>query len=149
MLMDEHNSVQDTRLVLKRHFKAPPTRLWQAWTDAQQLSRWFGPDPMRQANVSADVRVGGGFSIVMESGDGEQHCVGGTYLEVKPPHRLVFTWAWQSTPQRQSLVTVELSAADGGTLLALTHEQLADRAASDSHASGWQSSLVKLAELVR
>ena len=58
--------------------------------------------------AEADARVGGRYRIVMRTSDGEEHDVSGVYREVVPNEKLVFTWAWRSTPERESLVTVML-----------------------------------------
>jgi len=79
----------------------------------------------------------------MESG--EYHEVGGVYREMVPNARLVFSWAWHSTPERQSVVTVSLKPDGDGTLLTLTHEQFFDSAARDGHQRGWNGALEKLA----
>jgi uncharacterized protein YndB with AHSA1/START domain len=99
--------------------------------------------------ADVDVRVGGRYRFAMRSPDGEEHRVSGIYREVVPNRKLVFTWAWQSTPERESLVTVTLKpAADGGTDLTLTHEQFFDEAARDRHEQGWTGSLDRLARTV-
>jgi len=54
---------------------------------------------------------------------------------------LVFSWAWHSTPERESLVTVLLKPDREGTLLTLHHEQFVDQAARDSHEHGWKGML--------
>jgi len=76
--------------------------------------------------------------------NGEYYEVGGVYRELVPNRRLVFSWAWHSTPERESLVTVSLKPDGDGTLLTLTHEQLFDQAARDSHERGWNDLLDKL-----
>ncbi len=91
------------------------------------------------------MRVGGRYRIVMRSPDGEQHDVSGVYREVVPNEKLVFTWAWRSTPERESLVTVVLRSAGGGTELTLTHEQFFDEEARDKHRHGWDGCLARLA----
>ena len=58
--------------------------------------------------------------------------------------KLVFTWAWRSTPERESLVTVLIEPDGDGSLLTLTHEQFFDEAARDRHSHGWTGSLDKL-----
>ena len=68
----------------------------------------------------------------------------GVYREVIPQRKLVYTWAWKSTPERESLVTVELRAAGGGTDLTLTHEQFYDEEARDRHEHGWTGCLGRL-----
>jgi len=95
-----------------------------------------------------DVRVGGRYRMVAYSADGEVHEVGGTYREVIANEKLVFTWAWRSTPERESLVTVQLQPDGNGTLLTLTHEQFFDEPARERHLSGWTETLEKLAALL-
>ncbi len=56
----------------------------------------------------------------------------------------VYTWTWKSTQERESLVTVELRAKDGGTDLTLTHSEFADVAARDAHEKGWNGCLARL-----
>ena len=83
----------------------------------------------------------------MYAASGETHRVGGTYREVEPQRRLVYTWAWESTPERESLVTVEFVRSGDGTDLVLTHERFADRDARDRHGVGWSACLDRLARL--
>jgi uncharacterized protein YndB with AHSA1/START domain len=64
--------------------------------------------------------------------------------EATANRKVVYTWAWQSTPERQSLVTVEFKPDGGGTLLTLTHEQFFDEGARDRHNGGWNAALDKL-----
>jgi len=91
-----------------------------------------------------DVRVGGRYRISFEGSSGEYHEVGGVYREVVPNRRLVFSWAWHSTPERESLVTVQLKPDGAGTLLTFRHEQFVDQAARDNHERGWTELLGKL-----
>jgi uncharacterized protein YndB with AHSA1/START domain len=136
--------VSKPSLTLKRHLKAPPEKVYGAWTDPEKLARWFGPGKVEPLHVEADVRVGGRYRIVMRSPDGEEHDVSGVYREVTPNQKLVFTWAWRSTPERESLVTVLLRGDGDGTMLTLTHEQFFDEPARDRHRSGWIGCLDKL-----
>jgi uncharacterized protein YndB with AHSA1/START domain len=74
----------------------------------------------------------------------DEHNVGGVYREIVPNEKLVFTWAWRSTPERESLVTVIFKEDGGGTIMTLLHEQFFDEAARDSHNAGWTSTIDKL-----
>jgi uncharacterized protein YndB with AHSA1/START domain len=134
-------------LTLKRRLKAPPSQVYNAWTDPKKIARWFGPRDTAQASVAAeiDLRVGGHYRISFTSEGGERHQVGGVYREVVPNRRLVFSWAWHSTPERASLVSITL-VPDGetGTLLTLQHEQFFDEKARDGHERGWAGTLEKL-----
>ena len=91
-----------------------------------------------------DARSGGRYRWVMRTPDGEEHDVSGVYREVVPNEKLVFTWAWKSTPERESLVTVTFKHDGDGTLLTLTHEQFFDEDARDRHQDGWNGAMEKL-----
>ncbi|MET0678402.1 MAG: SRPBCC domain-containing protein [Bradyrhizobium sp.] len=108
--------------------------------------RWFGRGDARPDSFRAeiDARVGGRFRVCFST-DSEYYEVGGVYREVVPDARLVFSWAWHSTPERESQVTVSLQPDGDGTLLTLAHEQLFDQAARDGHERGWLGALDKLA----
>jgi uncharacterized protein YndB with AHSA1/START domain len=67
--------------------------------------------------------------------------VGGVYREIVPDRRLVYTWAWESTPERESLVTVEFRPAGEQTELVIVHARFFDSAARDRHAHGWNGCL--------
>jgi uncharacterized protein YndB with AHSA1/START domain len=132
-------------LRLSRRYPVGVEKVWRAWTDPQALSLWFGPANTKSVTLAQlDVRPGGRYSIKFQTDDGEEHGVSGAYEEVEPHRRLVFTWAWQSTPERVSRVTVSLQAADGGTQLELLHEQFFDATARDNHQRGWAATLERL-----
>ena len=76
-----------------------------------------------------------------------RHDVGGVYREVVPNEKLVFTWAWKSTPERESLVTVLIKPDGDGSLLTLTHEQFFDEDVRDRHQQGWTGALDKMEKL--
>jgi uncharacterized protein YndB with AHSA1/START domain len=131
-------------LTLKRRLNAAPQKVYSAWTDPAKLACWWGPGPAETLRAEIDARVGGRFRIVFRTEDGEQHDVSGEYREVVANQKLVFTWAWRSTPERESLVTVLLKNDNGGTILTLLHEQFFDAAARDGHRRGWTGALDKL-----
>jgi uncharacterized protein YndB with AHSA1/START domain len=96
------------------------------------------------------VRVGGRFRIVFGGPQGNAHEVQGVYKEVVPNRKLVFTWTWpNSTPERESLVTIVFKASGAGTRLEFKHEQLFDEAVRDGHKRGWTESLAKLDDYLR
>ena len=136
---------EDTRLVLRRTYAAPVAAVYAAWTDPAQMKHWMGPsDDFGESEVAMDVRVGGRYRIVMHAPDGETHRVGGVFQEIVPGRKLVYTWAWESTPERESVVTVEFKPAGEGTELVLTHQRFADTEARDKHQHGWSGCFVRL-----
>jgi uncharacterized protein YndB with AHSA1/START domain len=133
-------------LILTRRINAPPEKIYAAWTQPENLIRWFGPAMVKQETVRADIdaRIGGRYRISFDNDRGEHHEVGGSYRDMVPYSRLVFSWAWHSTPERESQVTVLLKPDGPGTLLTLHHEQLFDAAARDAHEHGWIGTLDRL-----
>ena len=134
-------------LTLKRRLKATPAQVFGAWTDPQKIVHWFGPKDTVAGSVSAemDVRTCGRYTMRFSTDNGESHKVGGVYREVVPPNRLVFSWAWQSTPERESLVTVTIVPdGDDASFLTLHQEQFFDEAARNGHERGWTGTLEKL-----
>lgn len=131
-------------LTLTRVYGASPEEVWRAWTDPEALKHWFGPDQGKVSSAETDVRVGGRYHVVFRTLDGEQHDVSGVYREVQRHRKLVFTWAWKSTPERESLVTLTFRPSGDGAELIMRHEQFSDVAARDRHEYGWSGSLAKL-----
>jgi uncharacterized protein YndB with AHSA1/START domain len=133
------------QLRLTRVYPVAAEKVWRAWTDPQTLSAWFGPgEPNSVTHAEMDVRPGGGYRIRFHTPDGEQHEVSGVYEAVEPPSRLVFSWAWRSTPERVSRVTVRLRPVSGGTELELLHDRFFDEAARVGHTRGWTATFDKL-----
>jgi uncharacterized protein YndB with AHSA1/START domain len=135
-------------LTLRRRFNAPPAQVFAAWTNPEKMKQWMGPAGVEGVRCEIDARVGGRYRLVMRSPDGEEHDVSGVYREVVTNEKLSFTWAWKSTPERQSLVTVTLKPDGDGTMLTLLHEQFFDETARDHHRQGWVGSLDKLERFV-
>ncbi len=134
-------------LTLARRFKASPAQVFAAWTDPEKIVQWFGPADTKPDSVKVydlDVRVGGAFRISFVGSSGEYHEVGGKYLEVVPNERLVFTWAWHSTPERESRVALTFKPEGDLTFLTITHDRFFDEAARDGHERGWIGTLDRL-----
>jgi uncharacterized protein YndB with AHSA1/START domain len=141
-------AISKPSLTIKRRVNASPAKVFSAWTDPEKLKQWFLHPNLEPVLAESDPRVGGRYRIVTRSADGEEHDVSGTFREVVPDEKLVFTWAWRSTPERESLVTIALKGDGDGTLLTLTHEQFFDEAARDRHQAGWRPVLDRLEQLV-
>ncbi len=131
-------------LTIKRRFNVAPAKVFSAWTDPEKVKHWMGPGAVQVLSAENDARIGGRYRWVMQTPAGEVHDVSGVYREVVPNEKLVFTWAWKSTPERESLVTLTFKPDGAGTLMTLTHEQFFDEAARDSHQGGWNGAVEKL-----
>ncbi len=144
MSTDPNVTITKPSLTIKRRLKAPPAKVFSAWTDPEKVKRWMGPGAVAVVHAENDVRAGGRYRWQMQTPAGEEHDISGVYREVIPNEKLVFTWAWKTSPERQSVVTVQIKPDGDGTLLTLTHEQFADEETRDRHNSGWTGSLDKL-----
>ena len=111
------------------------------------MTRWWGGNNAATRVAETDVRVGGRFHVGFKGDTGEQHDVSGTYREIVPDRRLVFSWAWRTTPERESQVTIDLKPDGDGTILTLTHEQFFNEKARDDHKNGWSAGLDLLERL--
>lgn len=135
---------------IERHYPYAPEEVWRAWTEPQALSRWFGTGrPGAVAEAEVDLRVGGRYRIVSRDPNGETHDVSGEYLEVAAPRRLAFTWAWRSTPERVSRVSIDFIAQAGGTTLRFVHDRFFDAQACINHERGWQPAFAQLEAFLR
>jgi uncharacterized protein YndB with AHSA1/START domain len=138
--------VERPSLTLTRRFRARPEKVWAAWTDPEKLIGWFCTTKAKPGSMRAelDLRVGGRYRVSFDMESGEYSEVGGTYREVVPNEKLVFSWAWHSTPERESLVTVSIRPDGAGTLMVFNHEQFVDEAARDNHEKGWSELFAQL-----
>ena len=68
---------------------------------------------------------------------------------VEPFRLLVFTWAWKSTPERISRVSIELEPMDGGTEMHFVHDRFFDEQARINHERGWLAFFENLGHLLQ
>jgi uncharacterized protein YndB with AHSA1/START domain len=145
-------SPDPSALRLKRSFDAPASVLFDAWTSAETLRRWWPAGWDWETPVAdVDPRVGGRLRLVMRSPDGEEFGGSGEYLEIDPPSRLVFTWTWDGHEGHQGTQLVEVAFEerdDGTTTVVLTNRGLKDEESKRSHREGWEKSLDNLDRLL-
>ena len=142
---------EEFSLQLNHNFGVPREKVYQAWVEADRVKQWFGPKGMEVTTAELDVRVGGRYKISFrDTKAGDVHVMGGEYVDISPPERLVFTFKFEGTPEDapDSLVTVEFLSKGDGTELVLTHERAHSRDARDGYSMGWSSSFDCLVELL-
>jgi uncharacterized protein YndB with AHSA1/START domain len=136
-------------LEIRRTLAAPRERVFNAWTRAEELKKWFAPGPLTTAVAEVDLRVGGRYRITMRGPDGVEHTVGGVFQVIEPPSRLVYSWKWEDKPSAgESTVTVEFTEHGRSTEVVLRHEGLpSDKEVAD-HRQGWDGCFEKLEKVV-
>jgi len=141
-----------TAIRIERTYGAPAKVVFEAWTSAEMLRRWYPPGADWDTPVAeVDLRVGGRLRIVMRSPSGEEFGGGGEYREITEPSRLVFTWVWDRPDVAVGTQLVEVDFTehpDGTTTVVMTNRGLADEQSRESHRDGWEGSFDNLARLV-
>lgn len=137
-------SATETRAVERElAIAATPETVWAFLVDPEKVKAWMGE------TITQDVRPGGSYRNQVLPG----HVAAGEFLEVDPPHRLVYTWGWlpgpegpNPVPPGSTTIEIELVPDGDGTLLRFLHRDLPDEEKAASHAHGWDHYLGRLAE---
>jgi uncharacterized protein YndB with AHSA1/START domain len=133
-----------TTLVLRRTFAATRPRVFRAWIEPEALERWLKPNGWNLRVQSLDARVDGAFQFDLENGTS----IVGTYLDLVPPEKLVFTWINQAQPEQGTVVTVDFREQGSSTVVVLTHRNLRQPDLRARIERGWGMALDTLAEVL-
>lgn len=99
------NAPTTGEFTITRTFDAHRELVWRAWTEESHLAQWLRPFGVSTSSISFDVQVGGAYRYTMTNDEtGETFPTGGTFLEVEPMDRLVFTWGDPATPVEEAPV---------------------------------------------
>jgi uncharacterized protein YndB with AHSA1/START domain len=127
-----------TAVIHEVHIAAEPETVFPFFIDPDKMIQWKG----REAEL--DPRPGGVYRVDVTG----EHVARGEYVELDPPHRVVFTWGWEGAdavvPPGSSTVEITLTAQDGGTLVRLEHRDLPEGERAP-HGHGWDHYLERLA----
>jgi uncharacterized protein YndB with AHSA1/START domain len=156
MTMPNNPAIQpaERELTIIRIFDAPRELVFKAWTDSKHLAQWWGPKDFTNPVCEVDPRPGGALYIEMTGPDGVAYPVKGTFREIVPPERLVFTTTSfedeSGNPQLGGLNTVTFEDCEGKTRLTLHVTMFKDTAATAwalaGMSAGWTQSLDKLVD---
>jgi uncharacterized protein YndB with AHSA1/START domain len=130
-------------------FHAPRQRVFQAWTEAEHARQWWAPRHFVVTACEIDLRPGGNWRARMESPDWGALWIGGEYLEIAAPERLVFTFATDDLygkPGPETLVTVTFSELGGATMFSFSQGPFDHDDTRGGHEDGWASAFDVLAD---
>jgi uncharacterized protein YndB with AHSA1/START domain len=139
---------------ITQHLPGPPTAVYNAWIDPEQLQQWFRPDAhTRPVLVESDLRTGGDFRFDLTTDDGETLRFGGLYRRLDPPRRLVFTWHWADELgidglSEDTYVEITLAETADQTNLTLLHDEFLTEADLAWHKEFWQGVLAQLTKFI-
>ena len=128
------------KINVSRLIRAAPEDVFRAWTDAERMQRWFGTKKQ-----IVNPKVDGLFYLAMEH-QGRIWPHYGRYLRLEKPRVIEFTWMSEGTEGRETVVTIELVARDGGTQLTLNHAGVPDTELGRGHQQGWTAIVAELAK---
>jgi uncharacterized protein YndB with AHSA1/START domain len=104
------------------HFTASAERVFDAWLDPAVASRWWFTTPGSESNnTTIDGRIGGHYRII-DRRDGTDYTAIGEFLEIRRPHRLVFTFKMPQFSEDTAVVTVDIERDGTGCILTLVQE---------------------------
>jgi len=145
--MSHETSGEVQKLVIKRVFRAPVDKVYQAWTDPDKMIRWFASNERwRTPAVEVGSAPGGKYNLTMRHSDGDSFQSVGHIVEIIENERISFTWTMPDAGLSfgESLVTVDLRAVPEGTELTLTHDRLISADLRKDTSEGWAGCLTML-----
>ena len=146
--------VREVRIT--RIFDAPRELVWAAWTQADQLAKWFMPHGFTVPECELDLRPGGAKRLVARGPDGSEMPLGGEFREIVPPERLVFTETAFDGPDGEPMIETLNTAtfAERGDKTELTFHAVVTRVSPEMAGpmagmeEGWIQSFEKLDALL-
>jgi uncharacterized protein YndB with AHSA1/START domain len=137
-------------LDMKPVLPAARSAVFRAFTDADELAKWWGPDGFTIPSLEFDPRVGESYRIEMQPPEGERFSLTGEFRVVDPPARLAYTFVWEEPDPDDVENEVDLSFRDLGesTEVAFTQGPFKTEARRALHRDGWTDSFDKLERLV-
>jgi uncharacterized protein YndB with AHSA1/START domain len=124
------------------HVAAQPETVFGYFTDPARYVQWMG------SGATLEPVPGGSYRVFMREGIEAV----GEFVEIDPPHRLVFTWGWthdSAVPPGTTRVVVTLHPEGGGTRVVLRHHGLPDDGQREHHRHGWESYLGRLGARIK
>jgi len=127
---------------------APPERVFQALTSAEEIVDWWvRPGVFDTREWAGELNVGGRWRA-SGIGNGRPYVLEGEFLEIDRPDKLVHPWRIAPAPQAATTVSYLLEPLDGGTRVTLRHSGFKSRDVCIATCIGWETSFERLAELL-
>lgn len=150
--MQSSRHAEPFHLGMEREIRAPREKVFEAWTNPQQLAKWLcRATPGHTTKLGEmELRVGGHLRLQVTSPDGTLYQLKAEFREIHPPERLVFTWTWEDTPDfPETLVEVAFRDLGQSTRVLLRHELFHTEEARSNHEKGWKGSFDTLQNVLR
>lgn len=124
---------------------APPERVFDAWTQPDELRKWWGPSGVYCVAAEIDLQIGGEYRIANQLPDQSVLWIAGEFIVIERPHLLVYTWALEGHDSVAEHVRVAFNEHELGTSVVVTHTRIASPAVREQHEHGWVGCLEGIA----
>ncbi|MBL4906904.1 MAG: SRPBCC domain-containing protein [Sneathiella sp.] len=135
--------IEDSGIQLEiiRDFEGPLETVFDAWTNAEALRLWMGPNTAKCPKATANPVMNGEYCFPMEMENGNVSTVVGHYTQIERPFRLAFSWSWlqeDKTIGQPMHVSLEFERLDTNrTRMKMLHVNFLDESSKSSHNEGW------------
>jgi uncharacterized protein YndB with AHSA1/START domain len=134
---------------IERTFPHPAEDVFDAWTSAEVMRRWFHCEPdWDTPEAEVDLRVGGAVRVLMRRPDGTEAGGHGEYRLIDRPRRLVMAWRFDDEPSNEQLIELSFSESEGSTTVVLVNSGISSERRRDGQDWGWRGCLGELARLL-
>ncbi len=110
----------DREIQTSRVFDAPRPLVFEAHTQCKHLVHWWGRRGTTLSVCEIDLRPGGKWRFVMRKPDGDEYGFRGSYRQIQPPERLVYTFEFEGMPGHLAVETLTFTEEEGKTRLTST-----------------------------
>lgn len=128
-------------LLVRRLVKGDAERVFTAWTQADQIMKWWGPADVSCPQCEVDLRVGGRYRIANLLPNGSIIWIIGQFLRVEQPNLLEYSWQSGTDPQfdpdAAQRVTVRFLPKGTKTEIVVEHSHIPDAQTRSNHNFGW------------
>jgi uncharacterized protein YndB with AHSA1/START domain len=135
-------------LTISRTFDAPRDLVYKLFTEPEHIVQWMGPHGFEARRFTQDARVGGKWRGMLHPVNGGRDLwQGGTFLEIDPPSRISYTFAWDDEngkPSEETIVTLVFEALGNRTKLTFHQSGFTSQGERDGHHGGWSETFDKL-----
>ncbi len=134
-------------LTVSKNLNASVADVWNAWTNPEEIAKWWLPEGFSESAPSeVDLRVGGEFKLHMQPPEGDAFYAHGIFKEIVPNSKIKSTWLWSTSDEKTEL-TIEFNEVGDGTEIVILHEFLADEEEKNKQTVGCVGMIDRIVKL--
>lgn len=145
----------ETPVIMEADFNTSVSRLFKAWTNADDIKAWFGSDEGGPEHAEINLNVNGRWQFAFTEKEGQQDILSGRYIEIEENKKLVFSWVHtrilpngETEVSPESRISIAFESRDNGAALKLIHTNISSDSARTNIGGGWSRSFMKLKKIV-